>query len=132
MTDEERHILVTLRLQNAKATLSEIPVHLEHGFWNTAVSRMYYACYYAVAALLLKHGISVKTHSGIRNAFCKEFVLPGIVDKEQSRFYTNLFDYRQTGDYDDYIMMDERKVTELYPKAILFIDTLERLITETN
>lgn len=66
MTEQERKILISLRLQNAKDTLAEIPVHLEHGFWNTAVSRMYYACYYAVEALLLKHGISVKTHSGIR------------------------------------------------------------------
>lgn len=132
MTDEERRILVTLRLQNAKATLSEIPVHLEHGFWNTAVSRMYYACYYAVAALLLKHGISVKTHSGIRQAFGKEFVLTGQVDKEASKFYSKLFANRQTGDYDDNIMMDEQIATELYPKAILFIDMIERLITETN
>lgn len=60
MTDEERRALVSLRLQNAKDTLIELPVLIEHGFWNTTVSRMYYACYYAVAALLLKHGICVK------------------------------------------------------------------------
>ena len=77
MTDEERRALVSLRLQNAKDTLIELPVLIEHGFWNTTVSRMYYACYYAVAALLLKHGICVKTHSGIRQAFSKEFVLTG-------------------------------------------------------
>ena len=81
MTNEERQILISLRLQNAKGTLAEIPVHIEHGFWNTAVSRMYYACYYIVEALLLQHGISVKTHSGIRQAFSKEFVLTGIVDR---------------------------------------------------
>ena len=51
MTDEERRALVSLRLQNAKDTLIELPVLIEHGFWNTTVSRMYYACYYVVAAL---------------------------------------------------------------------------------
>lgn len=130
MTDEERHSLIILRLQNTKATLAEIPVHIENGFYNTAVSRMYYACYYVVAALLLKHGISVKTHSGIRHAFGKEFVLTGLVDKELSRFYSNLYANRQTGDYDDFIMMDEDIVNELYPQAIIFIDTLERLIKD--
>ena len=70
---------------------------------------MYYACYYAVAALLLKHGICVKTHSGIRQAFSKEFVLTGQIDKEQSKFYSNLYANRQSGDYDDFIMMNEDK-----------------------
>lgn len=128
MTDEERQVLISLRVQNAKDTLKEIPVHIEHGFWNTAVNRMYYACYYAVAALLLKHSISVKTHSGVRQAFSKEFVLTGLVDKEQSRFYSNLFANRQTGDYNDFIMMNQDKVNELYPKAVIFIETIERLI----
>ena len=40
MTDEERRALVSLRLQNAKDTLIELPVLIEHGFWNTTVSRI--------------------------------------------------------------------------------------------
>lgn len=99
MTDDERTALIALRLQNAKDTLQEITVHIEHGFWNTATNRMYYACYYVVAALLLKKGISVKTHSGVRQAFGKEFVVSGQVSKEQARFFSILYDNRQTGDY---------------------------------
>ncbi len=132
MTDEERQSLVTLRLQNARITLAEIPVHIEHGFYNTAVSRMYYACYYAVVAILLQRGVSVKTHSGVRNAFSKEFVLTGLVDRELSRFYSNLYANRQSGDYDDFIMMDEDIANELYPQAIHFIDTLALLIQEAR
>lgn len=128
MTEQERKILTSIRLQNAKDTLAEIPVHLEHGFWNTAVSRMYYACYYAVEALLLKHGISVKTHSGIRQAFSKEFVITGLIDKRLSKFYSKLYDSRQSSDYDAFIIMDEDKVKELYPKAVSFIEALEQLI----
>lgn len=128
MTDEERKSLVSVRLQNAKDTLDEVPVHIENGFWNTATNRMYYACYYAVAALLLKNDISVKTHSGVRQALGKEFVVTGLVSKEQARFFSNLFDNRQTGDYDDFIMMSEEKVRELYPQAVDFVKLLEGLI----
>ena len=128
MTDEERKSLVSIRLQNAKETLKEISVHIENGFWNTATNRMYYACYYAVAALLLKNGISVKTHSGVRQALGKEFVVTGLVSKEQARFFSILYDNRQTGDYDDFIMMTEGKVRELYPQAVAFVETLENLI----
>lgn len=128
MTDEERKSLVSIRLQNAKETLYEVPVHIENGFWNTATNRMYYACYYAVAALLLKNGISVKTHSGVRQALGKEFVVTGLVSKKQARFFSILFDNRQTGDYDDFIMMTEEKVKELYPQAVGFIQAIESLI----
>lgn len=128
MTDEERKSLVSIRLQNAKETLNEVPVHIENGFWNTATNRMYYACYYAVAALLLKNGISVKTHSGVRQALGKEFVVTGLVSKEQARFFSILFDNRQTGDYDDFIMMTEEKVKELYPQAVDFVKVVENLI----
>lgn len=128
MTDDERKSLVSVRLQNAKDTLDEVPVHIENGFWNTATNRMYYACYYAVAALLLKNGVSVKTHSGVRQALGKEFVVTGLVSKEQARFFSNLFDNRQTGDYDDFIMMSEEKVRELYPQAVDFVKSLECLI----
>lgn len=89
---------------------------------------MYYACYYAVVALLLKNGISVKTHSGVRQAFGKEFVHTGLISKEYGRFFSILYDYRQTGDYDDFIMMTEDKVKELYPQAVAFIEALDDLV----
>lgn len=114
MTEEERISLVLLRMRNARETLKEVPVHMEHCFWNTTVNRMYYACYYAVVALLLKNDISVKTHSRVRQAFGKEFVHTGLVSKEYGRFFSILYDYRQTDDYDDFIMMTEDKVKELY------------------
>lgn len=128
MTEEERKSLVSIRWQNARETLEEVPVHIENGFWNTAVNRMYYACYYAVAALLLKQGISVKTHSGVRQAFGKAYVVTGMVPKEQARFFSILYDYRQTGDYDDFIMMTEEKTRELYPQAVAFLQSLEGLV----
>lgn len=128
MTEGERIDLVALRVQNAKATLAEVPVHINNGFWNTATNRMYYACYYMVAALLLQAGVQLKTHAGVRQAFGKEFVLKGLVSREKARFFSILYDYRQTGDCDDFIKMDGEKVKELYPQAVDFIADLEKLI----
>lgn len=72
--------------------------------------------------------LSVKTHSGVRQALGKEFVMTGLVSKEQARFFSILFDNRQTGDYDDFIMMTEEKVRDLYPQAVDFVKSLEGLI----
>ena len=57
LSDQERHDLMTYRLQRAHETLEEIPNHLLCGYYATAVNRLYYACYYAAVALLIKFDV---------------------------------------------------------------------------
>lgn len=57
MTPEQRLDIILYRLDSAKTLLVEIKDHIEHGYYNTAMNRMYYACFYAVSALLLHEGI---------------------------------------------------------------------------
>jgi uncharacterized protein (UPF0332 family) len=35
--------------------------------WNARVNRLYYACFYAVSALLPLHGFSSSKHAGVRS-----------------------------------------------------------------
>lgn len=53
MNGQERQQLIQYRLDRARDTYREIDLHVEHELWNTAMNRLYYACYYAVSALLL-------------------------------------------------------------------------------
>ena len=53
LNQQERLDIVRYRMDNAYGTLNEIRTHIENGFYNTAVNRMYYACYYAASALLV-------------------------------------------------------------------------------
>ena len=81
MTPEQRKDVVSYRLQSAKDLLIEINSHIERGFYNTAMNRMYYACFYVVGALLLNAGIDgAKTHEGVRQMFNKHFVLTTNID----------------------------------------------------
>ncbi len=50
---EETRTLVTYRLERACEALEEADILLERGHANTFVNRLYYACFYAVSALLL-------------------------------------------------------------------------------
>lgn len=43
MPDEERVAVVAYRMENARNTLREVTFHIEQGFYNTAMNRMYYA-----------------------------------------------------------------------------------------
>jgi len=60
---------INYRLKKAKETIAEVKTLIKNRYWNTALNRMYYACYYAVGALLIKNGIETSSHSGTRQKF---------------------------------------------------------------
>ena len=130
MTDEEKDTLIRYRITKAKDTYREISLLISHQLWNTAVNRLYYSCYYAVSALLIKHSIQAQTHAGVRRMFGLHFIRPGTVSKELGKFYSNLFDKRQTGDYEDFIDHTQEDVEALVQPAQRLIQKIEALINE--
>jgi uncharacterized protein (UPF0332 family) len=54
LTDESK-ALVRYRMERAIEALDEAKVMFDSGHINTYVNRLYYACFYAVSALLLSH-----------------------------------------------------------------------------
>lgn len=124
LTDEQRRDIVRYRLETALSTLSEVESHKANGFYNTAVNRLYYACYYAATAMLISLKIDVRSHDGVRQSIGQHVVLSGILSPEQGRFYSRLFSKRSAGDYDDFFNHSLSTVEELMPQAYQFVDTL--------
>ena len=124
LTEEQRRDIVRYRMESARKMLEEVESHRQNGFYNTAVNRMYYACYYAASAMLISLGINVKSHDGVRLKLGKEIVMEGRLSPELGRFYSRLFSKRSTGDYDDFVNHTLTTVDELLPQAQLFINTL--------
>lgn len=129
MTDEEKEHLIAYRISKAKETVQEINILIENELWNTAINRLYYACYYAVIALLVKYDLQAQTHAGVRKMFGLHFVKSGLIPKESGKFYSDIFDLRQTGDYDDYIDFSRSDVSDLLKPADEFIHEIEKLLT---
>lgn len=50
--------LIEYRLQRASETLEEADYTAKGGYFNAAVNRLYYSCYYATSALMLANAIS--------------------------------------------------------------------------
>ena len=128
MNKESRDAIVAYRIEKACRTLNEIPILIEHEMWNTAVNRLYYACFFAVTALLISRQIETKTHAGALQMLSLHFTKTQKLSIELNRFYADLFDNRQSGDYADFTYFDREMVEELYRQAIVFIDTIEKLI----
>ena len=130
MKEIERNSLVFYRLNKAKEILLEIDLLIDNQLWNTAVNRLYYACYYAVIALLIKKGIKTQTHTGVRQMFGLQIVKTGLIDKELGRYFSDIFDKRLTGDYDDFIDYEKDDVIDLVAPAKKLIIQIENLTRE--
>ena len=98
--------------------------------YNAAVNRLYYACYYAVIALLVKNHIAAQTHDGVKQMFGLHFIVTGEIDRKYSRFYSQLFNDRMSGDYDDFLFYDKEMLSELRPKSAEFIALIESILSE--
>lgn len=132
LTDEERLALVNNKVSRSRETWKETEGIIESGYWYAAANRMYYACYYMASALLLKDGYSARTHSGIIALFGQHYVKTGIVPSELGKFYSQLFELRQSGDYDDWKVVTSADVLPLVPLANKFLDTIESIILKSN
>ena len=66
--------LVKYRLSRAEGALEEAEVLYKSDYLNASVNRLYYACFYAVSALLLNEGLSSSKHSGVRSLFNQHWV----------------------------------------------------------
>ena len=128
LTNEERTLLVAYRIQRAKETLSEADSLIEAGFFNAAVNRLYYACYYAVIALLIKNNIAAQTHQGVKQMFSLHFIANNKIDSHHSVFYGRLFNDRISGDYDDFVHYVSEVISALRPQAEEFISIIEKEI----
>ena len=128
MNESDRKEIVNYRISRARETLKEIDKHIENKLWNTAVNRLYYACYYAVIALLISKKIKAQTHAGVRQMFGLHFVKTGVIDKELGRFYSNIFDKRLTGGYEDFIDYTKKDILALIQPAREFIQEIEKLL----
>ena len=129
LTEDEKNTIIKYRLERAKETLIDVDISVQNERWNNAANRLYYACFYAAIALLLKDGYETRTHNGVRTVLGLHYVKTGIISKELNKAYRRMFDIRQTGDYDDLIIITENKVVPLVEPAKQFIETIENLIT---
>jgi len=122
---------IEYRLSRADNTLKDAQLLAHNNSWNSCVNRLYYACFYTISALLIQKGHNPKSHKGVRTIFFKEFIKTGIIEKEYSKLYSDLFDWRDEGDYADFVDYDSETVTPMIAKVENFIKILKDKIRTT-
>ncbi|HBE80568.1 MAG TPA: hypothetical protein DDW65_22705 [Firmicutes bacterium] len=117
----------------AEQSLNSAQLEIQSGSLDFAINRIYYAIFYAVSAALLERQVVFKKHSGVRAAFHQEFIKTGLMDIEWGKFYDQLFEDRQEGDYmaffsfeKDYAIIQAEKCREFLIKIKPLISMLKQ------
>ncbi len=120
--------LIKYRLLRARDTFEDAQILSERNKWNSAINRLYYSAYYAVMALLLDSDLNPTTHNGAKSNFSEYFILTNKVPKELGKMYSQLFTWRQKGDYDDMFDFDKEKVLPYFKPVNDLIELIEVLV----
>ncbi|MDE5886680.1 MAG: HEPN domain-containing protein [Muribaculaceae bacterium] len=127
---DKREELILYRISCSKNALDESDYLAANKMWTGAVNRLYYSCYYLVVALLLKYGLTAKSHVGVKSMLTLNFVKTDIISIESGKFFQLIFSVRHSSDYDDYISCDEDTYKDLRLGANQFFKEIRILLSK--
>jgi len=123
---------VELYLNRAHQDLQAVQSILDQGFYNIAVSRAYYAMFYATTALLTSKGIARSKHSGVVSAFSQYFVKTGLIETEYAKMLAHVFNLRLGSDYDVTSSADKTMAEAVIQDAQRFVDRAEMYLQQAG
>jgi uncharacterized protein (UPF0332 family) len=100
--------------------------------YESSVSRVYYAMFYTVEAILLTKNLSFSSHKGAISAFGEQFIKTGVFPKDMSRNLNDAFEKRQIGEYEYTFVIPEKDAKEVLKYGKEFIKTIEDYLKGNN
>ncbi len=114
----------------ASETLNAAEYLLKGGYYNDAVSRAYYAMFYAARALLSSRDLHPKGHKGLILQFGLEFVKKGFIEETYGRAISHAKERRETVDYNIDASMTAEEAGTIVSDARDFLDRIGRAFDE--
>jgi uncharacterized protein (UPF0332 family) len=121
--DEAKHWL-----NRAANSLSAEETLVSRGLFDDAISRAYYAMFYAAKALLIRDGVDVGSrHSAVFSAFGREYAKTGKIDPQYHQMFIEDFEWRQRADYDVFWHADRETAHGRLQDAQEFISQISKI-----
>jgi uncharacterized protein (UPF0332 family) len=119
---------IKAELERALNVLSASVLLFDNGFFNDAVSRLYYFVLHNIRALLLTKGLEPKSHEGALRLFGLNFVKEGIFGTGESHIFSKMMKFREEADYnpayfftrEDFILF-KKEAEELADKVKVYL-----------
>lgn len=119
---------VNYRIEKAEEVYRASEILYEAEQWNSAVNRLYYACFYVASALLLDRGYGAKSHTGVLAKFSESVVRTGQMSADTFRVYSKLLNWRTKSDYGDMFDFCKEDLDGVMLAARVFMDTTKSLL----
>ena len=123
-----KKILIKYWMEKANESMEAAQSDYKSERYGIAVRNLYYACFYALTAVLLDRGQKFKKHTGVKAALHKDLIKTGLIEANWGKFYNKIFDSRHEGDYQPLRSFDQEEVKEFLDQAGGFITQMELLL----
>lgn len=130
--DEKTKADIRLYMDRAKHDLKAVEINIQNYFFTVAISRSYYAMFYAVSALLLSVGVERAKHAGIVSAFGEYFVKPGFIEAKFSRMLVRAFESRNDTDYDVHFVTEAELANKRFEDAQAFVEKVAAYLEKSE
>jgi uncharacterized protein (UPF0332 family) len=119
-------------IDRANRYLSSAEMLIREGDFESAVSRTYYAMFYAVEAVLLTKNLSFSSHKSVISSFNRDFIREGIFPKHMSKDIGLAFEKRQLGDYEFRFVIESAEAVQMLEKGKSFVQTIVAWLQQQN
>ena len=96
----KKNDIVTSHIAKAFLDIKAAKIMHTHGLYSHSIACCYYAVFHAIKAVHEAHDISAESHRQVMGQFNKQFVHPGKIGSFVSDTAYNLFERRNTTEYD--------------------------------
>jgi len=125
---EDRQALIKYRIECANNSTEDALYLIKGDKLIAAVNRIYYAIFYVLTALSIKHQFKTSKHQRLIGWFNKTFIKEKVIDEKYSQIVRDAFKKRTVGDYGEFIEFEKEEVLTLFEDMKEFVDVIERLI----
>jgi uncharacterized protein (UPF0332 family) len=127
---EHKDTLIRYWMEKGLESMEAAQSEYDSERYTTAVRNLYYACFYALTAVLLKEGHSFKKHTAVKAALHKDLIKAGIVEPTWGKFYNKIFDSRHENDYQPLRVFEAEEVKMFLNQGAGFIANMENLLAK--
>jgi uncharacterized protein (UPF0332 family) len=121
---------IAANLERAEQSIQAARQLASAGYNDFAVSRAYYAAFYAATAVILKDGLELSKHSAVIASIHQRLVKTGRLDREHGKALNWLFELRGIGDYGGVAHVPVKDVEQAITAAENFLRAIIKLLNQ--
>ncbi len=130
MREENKRENIKEEMDRAIKAMEAATLLFDNGFFNDAISRLYYFLLYNIRALLLTKGLEPKSHEGALRLFGLHFVKEGIFEPADSHIFSRLMKYREEADYNPSYIFTKEDFVQFKKEAEMLSDKIKVYLRE--